>query len=98
MFAWSPRDLQGYARQDSYIRRGAMLSFEILRVQEREGFWPRVVKDVAEWLDATAVRGFDLDAEGIPARTTATGSDRLPAAAAEMEHELLVRSWRAAAR
>ena len=92
MFAWSPRDLEAYARQDSYVRRGAMLSFEILRTQEREVFWPRVVKDVAEWLDATAVRGFDLDANGVPAWTAATGSGRLPAAAVEMEQELLARA------
>jgi hypothetical protein len=41
MFAWSPRDLDAYARHDSYIRRGAMLSFEILRIQERASFWAR---------------------------------------------------------
>jgi diguanylate cyclase (GGDEF)-like protein len=92
MFAWSPRDLDAYARQDSYVRRGAMLSFEILRTQEREVFWPRVVKDVAEWLDATAVRGFDLASEGAPAPAAATGSTRLPAAAAELERELLERA------
>lgn len=92
MFAWSPRDLDAYARQDSYMRRGAMLSFEILRAQGREVFWPRVVKDVAEWLDATAVRGFDLDAEGALTPGPATGSRRLPQAAVEMEHELLARA------
>jgi diguanylate cyclase (GGDEF)-like protein len=92
MFAWSPRDLEGYARQDSYARRGAMLSFEILRTHDREMFWPRVVKDVAEWLDATSVHGFDLDADGVPVTTTATGSDRLPQAAVEMERELLARA------
>jgi diguanylate cyclase (GGDEF)-like protein len=92
MFAWSPRDLDSYARHDSYMRRGAMLSFEILRIQERESFWPRVVKDVAEWLDATAVRGFDLDAGGAPVPIHDTGSRRLPPAAVEMEQELLVRS------
>jgi diguanylate cyclase (GGDEF)-like protein len=92
MFAWSPRDLEGYARHDSYIRRGAMLSFEILRTQERDRFWPRVVKDVAEWLDATAVCGFDLDGDGAPAAAATTGSRRLPLAAVEMQHELLTRS------
>jgi hypothetical protein len=92
MFAWSPRDLDGYARQDSYVRRGAMLSFEILRVQERERFWPRVVKDVAEWLDATAVRGFDLDADGAPVPAAHAGSRRLPTAAVGMEQELLARA------
>jgi len=92
MFAWTPRDLEGYARQDSYVRRGAMLSFEILRAREREVFWPRAVKDVAEWLDATAVRGFDLDGDGAAVRSAATGSGRLPAAAVEMEHELLERA------
>jgi len=92
MFAWSPRDLQAYARQDSYVRRGAMLSFEILRIQEREGFWPRVVKDVVEWLDATAVHGFDVDARGAPVPAPATGSRRLPPAAVEMEQELLPRA------
>ncbi|HEY7259590.1 MAG TPA: GGDEF domain-containing protein [Gaiellales bacterium] len=94
MFAWSPRDLVGYARQDSYVRRGAILSFEILRTQEREVFWQRVVKDVAEWLDATAVRGFDVDSNGAPVRVAATGSGRLPVAAVEMERELLVRALR----
>ncbi|HEX2378670.1 MAG TPA: GGDEF domain-containing protein [Gaiellales bacterium] len=92
MFAWSPRDLDGLARQDSYMRRGAMLSFEILRTHEREGLWPRVVKDVAEWLDATAVRGFDLDGDGRPVLTMGTGSRRLPAAAVEIERELMTRA------
>ncbi|HSD01286.1 MAG TPA: diguanylate cyclase [Gaiellales bacterium] len=92
MFAWSPRDLDAYARQDSYMRRGAMLSFEILRVHEREGFWPRVVENVAEWLDATAVHGFDLDAEGTPVPAPATGRRRLPPAAVEVERELLTRA------
>jgi diguanylate cyclase (GGDEF)-like protein len=92
MFAWSPRDLDGYARQDSYVRRGAMLSFEILRIQERELFWPRVVKDVGEWLDAPTVRGFDLDADGTPVPIADTGSQRLPLAALELERELLGRS------
>jgi diguanylate cyclase (GGDEF)-like protein len=92
MFAWSPRDLDGLARQDSYMRRGAMLSFGILRTQERETFWPRVVKDVAEWLDATAVHGFDLGADGAPTPAFASGSSRLPRAAVEMERELLIRA------
>ncbi len=74
------------------MRRGAMLSFEILRIQERELFWPRIVKDVAEWLDATAVRGFDLDTDGVPIPTAENGSRRLPPAAVEMERELLTRS------
>jgi diguanylate cyclase (GGDEF)-like protein len=94
MFAWTPRGLDAYSRAtpDDYLRRGPMLSFGILRTHESGAIWPRLVKDVTEWLDATAVRGFDLEADHRLRATETTGAGTLPAAAVAMEQALLPRA------
>jgi diguanylate cyclase (GGDEF)-like protein len=94
MYAWTPRGLDAYTRTtpDDYLRRGAILSFGILRTHERRAIWPRLVKDVAEWLDATAVRGLDLETDHRLQATEATGDHTLPAAAMAMELALLPRA------
>lgn len=94
MYAWTPRGLDAYTRttSDDYLRRGAMLSFGILRTHESGAIWRRLVKDVAEWLDATTVRGFDLEAGHRVRETETTGTEPLPVAAVAMEQALLPRA------
>jgi diguanylate cyclase (GGDEF)-like protein len=94
MFAWSPRSLEDFGSppEGEYLRRSAMLSFGILRTHERRQLWPRLVKDVAEWLDASAVRGFDLGPGDELILSTSTGEPAPPAAALAMEQALLPRA------
>jgi len=94
MFAWTPRDtgaLTG-ASPDEYMRRSAMLSFGILRTHDAASVWPRLVKDVAEWLDASTVRGFDVRPGNALDPSAATGATELPAEALAMEQTLLPRA------
>jgi len=76
MFAWTPRGTEALTgpSPDEYMRRSAMLSFGILRTHEAGEVWPRLVKDVAEWLDASTVRGFELGPANGLIESTTTGA------------------------
>ena len=94
MFAWTPRGTEALTgpSPDEYMRRSAMLSFGILRTHEAGEVWPRLVKDVAEWLDASTVRGFELGPANGLIESTTTGALDLPVAAVAMEQALLPRA------
>lgn len=43
-----------------YMRRVAMLSYDILRIRDTAEVWSRLADSVAALLQTTTVRGFDL--------------------------------------
>ena len=92
MFAWSSRSLESLDDGPTYLRRSAQDSFRILRIQDTDLIWPRLVADVTEWLDASAVRAFRLGADGVPELTATAGQDPIPFAALQMELALIGRS------
>jgi diguanylate cyclase (GGDEF)-like protein len=64
-----------------YMRRIAMLSYDILRVRDPVEVWNRLTESVAGLLGTTAVRGFDVDA-GFDAPVVELGARITPAARA----------------
>ncbi len=65
MYAWSTDSLSEPARLD-YMRRAAMYSYDILRIRNREELWRRTAATIAEWVEASVVRGFRIEADGRP--------------------------------
>jgi diguanylate cyclase (GGDEF)-like protein len=91
MYAWSPRDLDAFDREPDYQRQAAHASFRILRIKDADALWAQIVEDVARWLDASAVRAFDVSGDALVLRTAA-GRERLPPPALRMERVLTRRS------
>jgi diguanylate cyclase (GGDEF)-like protein len=95
VYAWKPRGLDslGMDHEAEYLRRAAMSSFRILRSsQEPDLLWPRLVEEVSQWLEASAVQAFRFDRDGLPDLVAATGTDPVPQAAFEMEQALMLRA------
>jgi diguanylate cyclase (GGDEF)-like protein len=91
MYAWSPRDLEAFEREPDYQRQAAHASFRILRIKDADALWAQIVEDVARWLDASAVRAFDVSGDALVLRSAA-GRDPLPPHALRMERVLTRRS------
>ena len=91
MYAWTPRGFEEFDLEPSYQRRSDSLSFRILRIADLPALWRQLTADVADFLDASAVRGFALHG-GAPVLQSASGTDPLPDAAARMEDALLRRA------
>ena len=90
MYRWTDRDDAG----PDYMRRVAMLSYDILRVREPHAVWSRLGETVATLLETTGLRGFDLDA-GLASPVVEVGATRLPPAALAMEAALMPRALEA---
>jgi diguanylate cyclase (GGDEF)-like protein len=88
MYAW---DDDGFSEPDSldYMRRAAMYSYDILRIRDQDELWRRTAGIVADWLDASVVRGFQIEADGRPALVVETAPTELPAPALHMESGLI---------
>ncbi|HEX3329163.1 MAG TPA: hypothetical protein VHS27_04515 [Gaiellales bacterium] len=71
-----------------YMRRVAMLSYDILRVRDTGEVWNRPAESVAALLQTTAVRGFDLDA-GLDTPVVEVGSTNVTRAARDLEAALI---------
>ena len=91
MYAWMPRDLDGFDREADYQRQAAHATFRILRIKEPDALWSQIVADVAEWLDATTVRAFDVSGRA-PVLRSAAWDEPLPSHARRMERALISRS------
>jgi diguanylate cyclase (GGDEF)-like protein len=92
MFAWTPRGFEGFDLEPSYQRQSESLSFRILRVADLPQLWAQVAADVAECLDADAVRVFALEGDQTAVLASSVGQSPLPDAAKRMEDALLPRA------
>ena len=91
MYAWTPRGFGAFDREADFQRQAAHASFRILRIKQDDVLWSQIVKDVAEWLDASAVRAFGV-VDDAPALRAAAGRDPIPSDAFRMERALAQRS------
>ena len=91
MYAWSPRGFDSFDRETDYLRQAAHASFRILRIKGADALWAQIVEDVAEWLEASAVRAFDVSGGTIELRSAA-GRGAIPSHALRMERVLTRRS------
>ena len=71
-----------------YLRRIAMLSYDILRVRDPGEVWNRLAESVASLLQTTAVRGFDLEV-GFDSPMVEVGRSTITPAAHAMEAALI---------
>lgn len=91
MYAWTPRGFDAFDRELDYQRQAAHASFRILRIKAADALWTQIADDVAGWLDASAVRAFDVSGDDVVLRSAA-GRDPVPSHALRMERVLTRRS------
>ncbi len=87
MYAWKDDGFSEPAELD-YMRRAAMYSYDILRTRDRDELWQRTARGIADWVEASVVRGFELGADGGPSLVVRSAPVELPEAARRMESEL----------
>jgi len=84
MTNWSDGETAG----PEYMRRVAMLSYDVLRTRDPAGVWTCIGETVSALLETTTLRGFDLDV-GFTAPVIEAGEPALPPAALAMEAALI---------
>jgi diguanylate cyclase (GGDEF)-like protein len=91
MYAWND-DGSSQPAQPDYMRRAAMYSYDILRIRDRDELWQRTTRGIAEWVEASVVRGFQLDPSGRPSLFVQSAPVELPPPARRMESELMAQA------